>query len=85
MKKLILKPNAFDRGEVLTRVQLRKVMGGTGSSDSGSSNYCLTHANCPSGSVCVFQFNSGDVAMGICCTSDDLHGTGPNPNSFCRN
>ncbi|WP_431293127.1 hypothetical protein [Pedobacter sp. P26] len=27
MKKLSLKPNAFDKGEVLTRSQLRKVMG----------------------------------------------------------
>ncbi|ARS40447.1 hypothetical protein CA265_12580 [Sphingobacteriaceae bacterium GW460-11-11-14-LB5] len=31
MKKLSLKPNAFKKGEVLTRAQLKKVMGGTGS------------------------------------------------------
>ncbi|MGM9476482.1 hypothetical protein ACS5PU_08625 [Pedobacter sp. GSP4] len=44
MKKLSLKPNAFDKGEVLTRAQLKKVMGGTGSGDTGSgacSSTCL--------------------------------------------
>lgn len=39
MKKLILKPNAINNGEVLTRAQLKKVMGGTGSYGSG----CCAH------------------------------------------
>ncbi len=39
MKKLTLTPNAFDKGEVLTRTQLKKVMGGSG---SGSGHGC-TH------------------------------------------
>ncbi|MBE5322223.1 hypothetical protein IM793_23925 [Pedobacter sp. MR2016-19] len=43
MKKLTLKPNAFEKDEVLTRTQLKKVMGGDG---SGSGRYrcqCLTN------------------------------------------
>lgn len=33
MKKLTLNSNAFNKGEVLTRAQLKKVMGGSGSGD----------------------------------------------------
>lgn len=33
MKKLSLKPNAFNKGEVLTRAQLKKVIGGLGSGE----------------------------------------------------
>ncbi|MDQ0968484.1 hypothetical protein QFZ20_003887 [Flavobacterium sp. W4I14] len=49
MKKLSLKPNAFDKGEVLTRAQLRKVMGGDGSgSGSGPGGYykCCNYQAC---------------------------------------
>lgn len=35
MKKLKLNSNAFDKGEVLTRSQLKKVMGGDGSGGAG--------------------------------------------------
>lgn len=76
MKKLSLKPNAFDKGEVLTRTQLRKIMGGSGS----HGEKCETHADCPSGHVCVQT--SLDA---ICCDSNDLHGSGPHPLPACRN
>ncbi|NQX40836.1 hypothetical protein HQN84_18450 [Pedobacter steynii] len=36
MKKLSLKPNAFNKEEVLTKKQLKKVLGGDGSSAPGS-------------------------------------------------
>lgn len=67
MKKLILNPNAFNKGEVLTRAQLKKVMGGDGSdTGSGAGGYykCCNYQNCtscgektwvPSGSVGVCE------------------------------
>lgn len=43
MKKLSLKPNAFSKGEVLTRAQLKKVMGGDASATgSGGDSPCFT-------------------------------------------
>lgn len=36
MKKLVLKSSAFNGGEVLSREQLKKVMGGDGGSGNGS-------------------------------------------------
>ncbi|WP_029274903.1 hypothetical protein [Pedobacter borealis] len=43
MKKLTLTSPAFQKGEVLTRAQLKKVMGGVGSggSDDACSSQCL--------------------------------------------
>ncbi|QNR84861.1 hypothetical protein H9N25_23810 [Pedobacter riviphilus] len=38
MKKLTLKPNAFEKAEVLSRTQLKKVMGGL-ENGSGSGDY----------------------------------------------
>ncbi len=43
MKKLSLKSNAFNKGEVLTRAQLKKVMGGN---ESGSGDTCNDGATC---------------------------------------
>jgi len=40
MKKLSLKPNVINKGEILTRTQLKKVMGGNGSG-TGSGNCFL--------------------------------------------
>jgi len=39
MKKLSLKSNAFDKGEVLTRTQLKKVIGGDGSGSGGTGGF----------------------------------------------
>jgi len=39
MKKLSLKPNAFNKEEVLTKTQLKKVLGGDGS-DTPGSTFC---------------------------------------------
>jgi hypothetical protein len=36
MKKLTLRPNAFEKGEVLSRTQLKKVIGGVSSSPIGN-------------------------------------------------
>jgi hypothetical protein len=56
MKKLLLN-SAFSRGEVLTRAQLKKVMGGDGSSGSGDDPACLdqcenAETDCNNGQVC---------------------------------
>jgi len=56
MKKLILKPT-FGKGEVLTRAQLKKVMGGYRLTGSGDDPACLdqcenAETDCNSGQVC---------------------------------
>ncbi|MCX2495858.1 hypothetical protein OQX63_20355 [Pedobacter sp. PF22-3] len=63
MKKLSLKPNAFDKGEVLTRAQLRKVMGGIGSTNGGGSQdckgECSTNSDCSGGKSCTASVTEG--------------------------
>ncbi|WP_029274759.1 hypothetical protein [Pedobacter borealis] len=39
MKKIVLR-STFDKGEVLSRTQLKKVMGGTGSTDNAGNVTC---------------------------------------------
>lgn len=64
MKKLSLKPNAFDKGEVLTRTQLRKVMGGTNPNDT---------------SVCNDWGNSSyDICYNCCLSWQSTQPQGPN-------
>jgi len=71
MKKLSLKSNAFDKGEVLTREQLKKVMGGDGS-EPGSCTYTSGNASCTSTNgdcnylYCVRK-GDDDIVQGICC------------------
>ncbi|HTM98872.1 MAG TPA: hypothetical protein VL088_09030 [Pedobacter sp.] len=48
MKKLTLKLNAFSQGEVLTRAQLKKVVGGNG---SGFEDGCI-ETPCPANQMC---------------------------------
>lgn len=52
MKKLSLKTSKFNKGEVLTRAQLKKVMGGDGSG-TGSDVFgkCTVKTTCSTGSV----------------------------------
>ncbi|TCD27789.1 hypothetical protein EZ456_07525 [Pedobacter psychrodurus] len=60
MKKLILNPSSFNQGEVLTRAQLKKVMGGLGS-ESGTPGSCTVTFVCgTSGTI------SCTSANGIC-------------------
>lgn len=48
MKKISLNISAFNKGEVLTRAQLKKVMGGDGSGE-GSGLVSSCSVTCPSG------------------------------------
>lgn len=66
MKKLVLK-SIFDKGEVLTRAQLRKVMGGTG---SGSAN-CSATCTCSGGQT--FTISIGNC-NGVCTSFDGPNG-----------
>lgn len=59
MKKLNLKPKAFNQGTVLTRTQLKKVMGGDVSTTSGASR-CKTRTACS-----YFETGTG-LVTGVC-------------------
>lgn len=53
MKKLILKPTTLHQGSVLTREQLKKVLGGAGVATSGGGKYkCCYTSSEPGGSGC---------------------------------
>ena len=69
MKKLSLKSSAFNKGEVLTREQLKKVMGGDDGSGSGGGGgdspkvkACSGKKN---GDSCSFVYNGTD-SYGYC-------------------
>ncbi len=74
MKKLQLTSNAFNRGEVLTRGQLKSVMGGTfndeqvGGVDECSRGLCstITEETCCEGLVCKGQDGN---KPGLCAVS----------------
>ncbi len=72
MKKLTLK-STFSRGEVLSRAQLKKVLGG-----SGSSSLCSTTCNCPTGeSVSISMDCPGCTATAgveVACSNNDFPG-----------
>ncbi|WP_214229531.1 hypothetical protein [Pedobacter sp. B4-66] len=66
MKKLNLKDLTFQRGEVLTRSQLKNVLGGGGSSASGSgsgSGYPVCKDTCTTDSDCT------GTSAGLVCKS----------------
>jgi len=46
MKKLSLTASAFQKGEVLSRAQLKKVLGGDGSGDGGEFGTCTVTVHC---------------------------------------
>ncbi|MGM9476841.1 hypothetical protein ACS5PU_10430 [Pedobacter sp. GSP4] len=56
MKKLSLNPNAFDKGEVLTRAQLKKVMGGGSAPESGESPKITACQDKKDGDYCVWTY-----------------------------
>lgn len=59
----------------LSKEEMKKITGGD---VARHGEKCKTHNNCPPGHVCVRTSLDS-----ICCTSDDLHGTGPNPHPGC--
>ena len=75
MKKLMLDPNAFDAGEVLTRAELKKVMGGFGSSV----------ADCNEDTDCNYVDAKGSLEPGLCSQymfqGDDGR---PHAECFCK-
>lgn len=85
MKKLSLKSNAFDKGEVLTRSQLKKVMGGVGSGLSG----CNANCTCPSGYRSKVNHSSTVVlavidCSGTCSATDEVGVTCGNSGMTCK-
>ncbi len=71
MKRLISKPNAFNKGQVLTRAQLKKVVGGTGNPLAE----CKAHCKCPTGySPKPTALNGWDISVvctGVPCGAQD--------------
>lgn len=75
MKKLKLTPSTYNRGEVLTKAQLKKVMGGGGSGtpciidfDCGVAGRCINfmcNNSYGTGSDC--QVNNGGCDIGRIC------------------
>ncbi len=64
MKKLKLTPSTYNRGEVLTKAQLKKVMGG-----DGSGSPCMNNGDCGINGNCVYGYcsNSGSMGGGNSC------------------
>ena len=69
MKKLNLKSLGISSDQVLSRAQLKNVVGGLG---------CVTHSDCPDLYACVYTTWNG-VYQGVCCNSAELH----DPNNVC--
>ena len=73
MKKLSLKPNAFNKGEILTKTQLKKVLGGyVGSASPG----CNT-------APCNWRFN-GQSEIGDCISYPVINGSVMSYLCYCR-
>lgn len=78
MKKLKLTPSNYNRGEVLTKAQLKKVMGGDGSGTPCSSDFnCGVYGHCISGYCdnsygggASCQVNNGGCDYGRACIYD---------------
>lgn len=78
MKKLKLNSNAFNNGEMLTRAQLKKVMGGEGSMfscnadfDCGIAGHCIEGFcdNTYGGGSNCYDGNNGGCQPGRICVS----------------
>jgi len=59
MKKLKLNASAFQNGEVLTRSQLKKVLGGTGSGTDDCKSECSSDHACSSGTCTAYHCETG--------------------------
>jgi len=68
MKKLKLSAPTFQNGEVLTRAQLKKVLGGDGSGGEGDLGRCYTHWE---DRICTFIGKNGTEVPGECSPSDN--------------
>lgn len=77
MKKLKLKSNAFSKEEVLTRSQLKKVLGGDGSSTEVSGNGWNCTCICPTFNNPKFTL-TGNFVSSWAASND------PNAWSYCR-
>jgi hypothetical protein len=71
MKKLILNRVTFAGAEVLSRAQLKKVMGGSGETTTGSgctsSSQCMSNDGCPqSGCPNCSLYSDTGTDMGYC-------------------
>jgi len=69
----MLDPNAFDAGEVLTRAELKKVMGGFGSGAS---------PNCKEQTDCNYVDAKGSLEEGL-CSSYAFEGDDGRPHVTC--
>ncbi|WP_313187775.1 hypothetical protein [Sphingobacterium siyangense] len=69
MKKLNLKELGIASEQILTRSQLKGILGGLG---------CETHKDCPSGYACVKTTWNG-AYQGVCCNSAEMH----DPTNVC--
>jgi len=66
MKKLNLSASALQKGEILTRSQLKQVLGGSGSTG------CHGHGDCGGMfPICVIVTYMG-VQQGACCSADQI-------------
>ncbi|QNR83927.1 hypothetical protein H9N25_18660 [Pedobacter riviphilus] len=90
MKKLTLKPNAFNKGEVLTREQLKRVMGGgtcqvfLPNTPSGGTNWGGTSWGGPNGtpySGSIVHGTNGTVISGV--SSADAQRAVSNGGHWC--
>ena len=73
MKKLSLNASAFQKGEILTRAQLKKVLGGSGSGGGSGETACATTCKCPAGYTVKPGKNPG-IAISPCagnCTATE--------------
>lgn len=79
MKKLNLNSSVFQAGEVLSRNQLKKVLGGYGDGGYGGAGACVAAINCgtndkPRNISCGCtnggSCSSGDTSVSCTCTGD---------------
>ncbi len=76
MKKLRLNVNAFDKGEVLSRAQLKKVMGG----DTGS----IISSKCRDQTTCRFVDGGGSSEEGYCSSYGHMEGNIAIVECYCK-
>lgn len=74
MKKLKLEELNLGSVEVLSREELKKVLGGLGSGGGSGDAGCLTQSGgCDEGGICILWCTNGTTQQGTCGSSN--HGT----------